>query len=154
MHRTIAAPWRVSHAGSLALFIVALLVVGSDAWAQACPLIGGFQAGSIAQTFRWKPYGSGTLQTLPKGPLPSGFGINVYVDGIGVVAGSCDDYDWNGSSCYLARTTLNTINSLAASGRGLATRRASSICQSSTPPPHRTSSTWTRATMRIRGPVP
>jgi len=89
-----------------------LVVSPTTSHAQSCPVEGGYTGGGITQILRWKQYGSQALADLPKGPLPSGYGLNVYVDATAWVSGSCDDYDWNGVSCYLARTYLNTISVL------------------------------------------
>jgi hypothetical protein len=98
---------------ALTVFVGAgLFLAPTTAHAQSCPVDGGYTGGEITQILRWKLYGSSTLEDLPKGPLPSGYGLNVYVDATAEVSGSCDDYDWNGSSCYLARTDLNTISVL------------------------------------------
>jgi RHS repeat-associated protein len=86
----------------IGLFLFALPLPPTRAGAQTCGIQGpGFQGGSITQILRWKKYGTSTLEALPKGPLPSGQGINVYVDAVAQLSGYCEDLDWNGSSCVV-----------------------------------------------------
>src|SRR5262245_24778855 len=102
-HSLVTSPARALAlaAGLFGLAGVALLLAPS-ARAQTCGVQGpGFQGGSITQILRWKQYGSSTLQDLPKGPLPSGQGINVYVDAVAQLSGYCEDLDWNGSACVV-----------------------------------------------------
>jgi hypothetical protein len=103
------------HRTGICAALLFLLSHGSlEANAQSCPVSGGFESAQVSRTFEWSD-GQGSPGSLPYGPLPTGESIDVRVDGVGTVPGSCDDYDWNGSECYLARTHLNTITFLLGS---------------------------------------
>jgi len=90
------------------LFAVPLLPTRAEA--QTCTDEGGYQGGSITPLVRVKR-DTEAYELLPRNPVPTGHGYNLYVDAQPAqVEGSCDDYDWNGSACVYDQTYLNTFS--------------------------------------------
>ena len=93
------------------LLVISGLLLPPRAQAQTCTDVGGYVGGSIVPLVQVKR-DTEAYELLPRNPLPTGYGYNLYIDATAQVQGSCDDYDWNGSACVYDRTYLNTFSEL------------------------------------------